>query len=65
LEEVQSENGAGLNTSNVAESTCKLLSVNLWVVDDQWATALAVTAATELALTGTELSGGLDVVNVL
>lgn len=60
LEEVQGEDGGGLDTGDVAESKGKLLSINLWVVDDQWAATLAVTAATELALSGTELAGSLD-----
>lgn len=60
LEEVQGEDGGSLNTGNVAESKGKLLSINLWVVDDQWATTLAVTAATELTLSGAELAGSLD-----
>lgn len=60
LEEVQREDGAGLDTGDVAEGERQLLSVLGWVVDDQWAAALAVAAATELALTGAELAGGLD-----
>jgi hypothetical protein len=64
LEEVESVDGASLNTSNVAESKGKLLSVNLWVVDDQWATTLAVAAASQLTLTSTELAGSLDLADL-
>jgi hypothetical protein len=60
LEEVQGEDGAGLDTGDVAESLGELLAIDSWVVDDQWATTLAVTAATELTLTSTELAGVLD-----
>ena len=52
LEEVQGEDRGSLNTGNVAESK--------GVVDDQWAATLAVTAATELALSSAELAGSLD-----
>jgi hypothetical protein len=64
LEEVQCEDRAGLNTGNVAESTDELVAINLWVVDDQRTTALAVTASTELTLTSAELAGSLDLVNI-
>ncbi len=60
LEEVQREDRASLNTGNVAESERKLLSINFWVVDDQWAATLAVTATTELTLSSAELAGSLD-----
>lgn len=60
LEEVQGEDRGSLNTGNVAESKGKLLAILKWVVDDQWATTLAVTAATELALSSAELAGSLD-----
>jgi hypothetical protein len=65
LEEVESGDGGGLDTSDVAESGDKLLAINLGVVDDKRATSLAVTAATELTLTGTELLGTLDLLNIL
>lgn len=64
LEEVEGENRAGLNTGNVAECALQLLSVNSWVVDDEWSTTLSVASATELTLTSTELSGCLDLVNI-
>jgi|SRR6266536_3165609 len=64
LEEIQSEDRAGLYTSNVAESTYELLAINLWIVDNQRTTALAVTASTELTLTSAELAGSLDLVNI-
>ena len=60
LEKVQGEDGGSLNTGNVAESKRKLLSIDLWVIDDQWAATLAVTAATELTLSGAELAGSLN-----
>jgi hypothetical protein len=60
LEEVEGVDGAGLDTGDVAESKSELLAINGWIVDDQWATALAVTTATELTLTCAELAGGLD-----
>lgn len=64
LEEVESLDGAGLNTGDVAEALDELLSVNLGVVDDQRATALAVAATTQLTLTSTELLGALDLLDV-
>jgi hypothetical protein len=63
LEEVKGGDGAGLDTGDVAETNDELLAVDLGVVDDQGATALAVAAATELALTGTELLGLLGLVD--
>jgi hypothetical protein len=65
LEEVESGDGGGLDTGDVAESGDKLLAIDLGVVDDKRATSLAVTAATELTLTGTELLGALDLLNIL
>lgn len=64
LQEVQGVDGGGLNTGDVAESLDELLSVDLGVVDDQGSAALAVAAATELALTGAELLGALDLLQV-
>lgn len=64
LEEVQGAYGAGLNTGNVAESLNELLAVDLGVVDDERTTSLAVTAATELALTGAELLGVLGLLEI-
>jgi hypothetical protein len=65
LEEVESGDGASLNTGDVAESGNELLAIGLRGVDDKRATSLAVSAATELALTGAELLGVLDLVDVL
>jgi hypothetical protein len=65
LKEVESGDGAGLDTSDVAESGDKLLAIRLGGVDDKRTTSLAVAAATELALTGTELLGVLDLADVL
>lgn len=64
LEEVKSTDGAGLNTSNVAESVRQLLAVNLRVEDDEGTTALSVTATTELALSSAELAAGLDLADI-
>lgn len=60
LKKVERENGGGLNTRNVAESSNKLLAINLWVVDDEGSTALAVSAASQLTLTSTDFAGLLD-----
>jgi hypothetical protein len=60
LEEVQGEDGRGLNTGNVAKSTDKLLAVNLGVVNDEGTTALAEAAVPQLTLTGAHLLGLLD-----
>lgn len=64
LEEVQGIDGAGLDTGQVASARDELLAVNLGVVDDERATALAVAATTELALTSTELLGLLSLLDV-
>lgn len=64
LEEVEGGDGAGLDTGDVAESSDELLAVNLGVVNDQRATALAVAAATELTLTSTELLGLLGLLDI-
>lgn len=64
LQQVQGVDGGGLDTGDVAEALDQLLAVNLGVVDDQRATALAVAAATELALAGAELLGALDLLNI-
>ena len=64
LEKVEGGDGGGLDTGNVAESLDDLLAVDLGVVDDERTAALAVTTATKLTLTGTELLGGLDLVDV-
>ena len=60
LEEVEGEDGGGLNTGDVAESTDELLAVGLGVVDDKGTAALAEAAVTELTLTGAHLLGLLD-----
>lgn len=64
LEEVEGSDGRGLDTGDVAESLDELLAVDLGVVDDEGTTALAVTAATELALTGAQLLGVLGLLEV-
>lgn len=64
LEEVQREDGAGLDTGDVAESERELSSVLERAVDDEGSAALAVTAATELTLSGAELAGSLDLGDV-
>lgn len=64
LEEVEGRDGGGLNTGDVAEALDELLAIDLGVVDNQRTTALAVAAATELALTGTELLGALDLLEL-
>lgn len=64
LEEVEGRDGGGLNTGDVAEALDELLAIDLGVVDNQRTTALAVAAATELTLTGTELLGVLDLLEV-
>lgn len=60
LEEVERENGGGLNTGDVAESLNELLAIDIWVVDNQRSTALAVAAASQLTLTGTDFARLLD-----
>ena len=57
LEEVEGEDGGGLNTGDVAESTDELLAINLGVVDNERTAALAEAAVPELTLTGTHLAG--------
>lgn len=64
LQQVQGENITGLNTWEVAESTDKFLSVSISVIDNERSTSLSVTAASEFTLTGTELSGSLDLLNI-
>lgn len=60
LEEVEGEDGGGLNTGDVAEGTDELLAINLGVVDNQRTAALAEAAVPQLTLTGTHLAGLLD-----
>lgn len=64
LEEVEGGDGGGLDAGDVAESGDELLAVGLGIVDDERATALAVAAATELALTGAELLGALGLLDI-
>ena len=64
LEEVQGVDGAGLDTGDVAECADERLAVCLAVVDDEWATALAVAAATHLTLSCAQLARFLDLDDV-
>lgn len=64
LQQVERVDGVGLDTSNVAEALDEILAVDLRVVDNERSAALAVAAATELALTGAELLGALDLLQV-
>ncbi|KAJ6438555.1 aromatic amino acid aminotransferase [Purpureocillium lavendulum] len=65
LEQVKGRDGAGLDTGDVAEALDELLAVGLGGVDDEGTAALAVAAATELALAGAELLGALDLGEVV
>lgn len=64
LQQVQGVDGGGLDTDDVAEALDQLLAINLGVVDDKRATALAVAAASELALAGAQLLGALDLLDI-
>lgn len=64
LQQVQGENVTGLNTWKVTESTDKFLSISVSVIDNERSTSLSVTTASEFTLTGTELSGSLDLLNI-
>jgi hypothetical protein len=64
LKEVHGEDGAGLNTGDVAESGNELLAILAGVVDNEGTTALAVAAVSQLTLTGAELLGSLDLLEV-
>lgn len=64
LQQVQGVDGGGLNTSQVAEALDELLAVHLGIVNDEGTAALAVAAATELALAGAELLGALDLLQI-
>jgi hypothetical protein len=57
LEEVEGEDGRGLDAGDVAEGADEFLAVGLGVVDDEGSTALAEAAVTELTLTGAQLAG--------
>jgi hypothetical protein len=65
LEEVQGVDVASLTAGQVAETLDKILAISVGVVDDERSTTLAVAAATELALSGTELLGLLSLQNIL
>lgn len=60
LEEVEGEDGRGLDTGDVAEGLDEVLAVGLGVVDNQGSAALAEAAVTELTLTSAHLAGLLD-----
>ena len=60
LQEVQGVDGKCLDTWDVAECAYKRLAVCLAVVDDEWTTALAVSATMRLALFCVELARFLD-----
>jgi hypothetical protein len=64
LEEVQGEDGGGLDAGQVAEGAGDLLAVDFGVVDDQGTAALSVSAATELTLSCAELAGVLHLVDI-
>ena len=64
LEEVEGGDGAGLDAGHVAESGDEALAVDLGVVDDQRSAALAVAATPHLTLTGAELLGALDLLDI-
>ncbi len=50
LQQVEGEDRAGLDTSDVAESTTDLQSINFGVVDDERTSTLAVAATTKFTL---------------
>lgn len=60
LEKVERVDRRRLHTGDVAESLDELPAIRLGVVDNERATALAVTTVTQLTLTGTDLAGLLD-----
>lgn len=60
LEEVEGEDGRGLDTGDVAEGLDEVLAVGLGVVDNEGSAALAEATVTELTLTGAHLAGLLD-----
>lgn len=64
LEEIESIDGAGLDTGDVSEALDEILSIDLGAVDNEGTTSLAVTAASELALSGAELLGSLSLLNI-
>lgn len=64
LEQVERVDRAGLHAGDVAEALGQLLAVHLGVVDDERAAALTVPPASQLTLSGAELLGLLDLLNV-
>lgn len=64
LEEVEGEDGGGLDTGNVAEGADELLSILIRVVNDERSTALSVAAVSQLTLSGAELLGSLDLLDI-
>lgn len=64
LEEVEGVDVAGLDTGDVAEGLEELLAVLGGVVDDEGTTALDVAAVPQLTLTGAELAGVLDLLDI-
>ena len=64
LQEVEREDGRCLDTSQVAERAHDLSAVDLGVVHNQGAAALAVAAATQLTLTSAELARVLNLIEV-
>jgi len=64
LEEVEGIDRAGLDTRDVAEALDELLAVMFGAVNDERTAALAVAAAPHLTLTGAELLGLLNLLNI-
>jgi hypothetical protein len=64
LEEVQGVDVAALNTGDVAEGLEELLAVLGRVVDDQGTATLDVATVPQLTLTGAELAGVLDLLDI-
>lgn len=64
LEEVEGVDVAGLDTGKVAESGDEVLAVLGGVVDDQGAATLDVATVPQLTLTGAELAGVLDLLDI-
>ena len=64
LEEVEGVDVAGLDTGKVAEGSDEVLAVLGRVVDDQGAATLDVATVPQLTLTGAELAGVLDLLDI-
>lgn len=64
LEEVEGVDVAALNTGDVAEGSDKLLAVLGGLVNDEGTAALDVAAVPQLTLTGAELAGVLDLLDI-